>query len=255
MTSGYTAGFSFQLRLFLSRPSEGGVLVAVPFTTAVFLSVVAVAGRDDLVGAALLAPALYGLWSVTLALGGMSLAGDKSVEMLELLLAAPASFAGYLWGRLTMSALVGLLAYSEAWAVGVGVFQARPIVHHPWWFAAALFVTAVGTISAGALVAAVVGLSRNSRSLPNFMNYPLFVLAGFFTPVALLPDWLKPLSGCIYLSWGADLARASLRAGPQPEMPRMLLAELALTIVMFPLSALLLARIVRTLRTTGRLTT
>ncbi|QKG18649.1 ABC transporter permease [Actinomadura verrucosospora] len=253
MISGYLAGFGYQLRLFRNRPSEGGVLVAIPFTTAVFLTVVAVADRDDLVGAALLAPALYGLWTVALAVGGMSLAGDKGLERLELLLAAPASFTGYLWGRLTMSTLIGLLAYGEAWAVGVVVFQARPTVYHPWWFVASLLATGFGTVSAGALVAAVVGLSRNSRALPDFMNYPLFVIAGFFTPVSMLPSWLQPLSRCVYLSWGADLARASLRPGHQANLGGLLLAELALGIVMFPLSALLLARILHNLRSTGRL--
>ncbi|GAB3988794.1 hypothetical protein GCM10029978_112120 [Actinoallomurus acanthiterrae] len=255
MIRGYLAGFSYQLRIFLARPSEVGVLVAIPFTTAVFLTVVAVADRHDLVGAALLAPALSGLWSVTLTLGGMSLAGDKGVGMLELLLAAPASFSGYLWGRLTMSTLIGLLAYGEAWGVGIVVFQARPTVYHPMWFAAALFATALGSVSAGAVVAAVIGLSRNAATLPNYMNYPLFVLAGFFTPVSLLPFWLRPLSRCVYLSWGADLTRGSLRPGPLSSAGPQLLAELGLDLVMFPLSALLLARILRNLRTTGRLST
>jgi ABC-2 type transport system permease protein len=250
---GYLAGFSYGLRLFLARPSETGMLVAIPFTTAVFLTVVAMASRHDLVGAALLASALSGLWSVTVSLGGMSLAGDKGAGMLELLLAAPASFAGYLWGRLTMSTLIALLAYGEAWVVGIVVFQAWPTVYHPVWFAAALLATALGTVSAGAVVAAVVALSSNAAWLPNYMTYPVFVLAGIFTPVAFLPSWLQPLSRCVYLSWGADLARASLRPGPPSSAGTQLLAEVALGVVMFPLSALLLARILRSLRTTGRL--
>ncbi|HEY4458800.1 MAG TPA: ABC transporter permease [Pseudonocardiaceae bacterium] len=253
MIRGYLAGFAFQLRLFLSKPSEAGVLVATPFTTAVFLTVVAVADRQDLVGAALLAPALSGLWSVTLTLGGMSLAGDKGVGMLELLVCAPASFASYLWGRLTMSTLIGLIAYGEAWVIGILVFQARPAVYHPMWFAASVFATALGTVSAGALIAAILGLSRNSTMLPNFMNYPLFVLAGFFTPVSLLPFWLQPLARCVYLSWGADLARASLTPGPLSAPATQLFAELGLDILMFPLSAWVFARILHRLRSTGRL--
>ncbi|HJD81119.1 ABC transporter permease [Kitasatospora aureofaciens] len=250
--SAFRAGVHYQWMLFRARPSEFvGMLVATPFITAVLLSVVHFAQRADLAGAALLAPALASLWSVILFVGGQCIVEDRGQGRLELILTSPTSLLGYLWGRVSASVVIGLAAFGEAWLVGVGVFGARPVVLHPWWFAACLLVTAAATVPMTALLAGVFALGRGGGAAANFLSYPLYVLAGIFTPAALLPDWLHPVSRAFYLSWGADLARSCLN-DPTLHQPGLRLAVIAgLGLATAVLGVFLLRRIIDNLRTTG----
>ncbi|GAA1369397.1 ABC transporter permease [Catellatospora chokoriensis] len=249
---GFRAGASYQWMLFRAKPSSVGILIGIPFTTAVLLSIVRVAHREDLAGAAVLAPALASLWSVTLELGGQCVVADRGLGMLDLVLAGPASFLRYLWGRVTVTCAIGLIGFGEAWIIGVGAFGARPAIPHPGWFAACLCATALATVPTAALLAGVLALGRSSGAAANFLNYPLYVLGGIFTPVALLPDGVYPISRAFYLSWAADLARACLRPEELSSPASSLTWVLGLGTATAVVGGLLLAGITRRLRRTGR---
>lgn len=245
-------GLWYQCVVFRSRPTDVSILIAIPFTTAILLSVVKYADRTDLAGAAVLAPALSSLLSVALSLGGDSITGDRHYGTLDLLLAAPVSFVGYLWGRVSATVVVGLLGFVEAWLIGVGAFGARPVLTHPGWFAACLVATALATVPTAGLIAGLLALGRNGAATQNYLNYPLYVLAGIFTPAALLPGWLHPVSAALYLSWSADLARSCLSTAPLIAPLHRLLVIVGLGVLTFAISAVLLHHIARQLRRTGR---
>ena len=72
---------------------------------------------------------------------------------------------------------------------------------------AAMAGTAVG-------MAALFVLARNAVTFSNSASYPFYVLGGILVPVSLLPHWVRPLSSVVFLSWSADLLRATLDAAP-----------------------------------------
>jgi ABC-2 type transport system permease protein len=63
-------------------------------------------------------------------------------------------------------------------------------------------------------MAALFVLARNAVTFSNSASYPFYVLGGVLVPVSFLPHWVRPLSDVVFLSWSADLLRATLRAAP-----------------------------------------
>jgi ABC-2 type transport system permease protein len=63
-------------------------------------------------------------------------------------------------------------------------------------------------------MAALFVLARNAVTFSNSASYPFYVLGGILVPVSLLPHWVRPISSVVFLSWSADLLRASLQAAP-----------------------------------------
>jgi ABC-2 type transport system permease protein len=79
------------------------------------------------------------------------------------------------------------------------------------------------------------------------------VLGGVLVPVALLPGWIQPLSKVVFLSWSADLLRASLAAGPVPDVGFRLAMIVVLGAIGFAVASELLRRVLRRVRVSGEL--
>ena len=56
-------------------------------------------------------------------------------------------------------------------------------------------------------------LSRQSNALSNFLQAPVWLLAGFYVPRSVLPEWLQPVSDLIPLAHATDALRATTLAG------------------------------------------
>ena len=61
-------------------------------------------------------------------------------------------------------------------------------------------------------------LTRNAVTFSNAASYPFYILGGILVPVSVLPGWIRPVSAIVFLSWSADLLRATLRASPLHEL-------------------------------------
>ena len=57
-------------------------------------------------------------------------------------------------------------------------------------------------------------LARNAVTFSNSASYPFYMLGGILVPVSVLPYWIRPVSSVVFLSWSADLLRATLRPTP-----------------------------------------
>ena len=78
-----SGGFRLGLRTLRSTGDYLMPLAVVPFTTLVLVTVFAHGGRRDLSGTAFLAPALMGLWAMSLYVAGETVDSDRSVGILE----------------------------------------------------------------------------------------------------------------------------------------------------------------------------
>ena len=247
------AGFRVQLLVVRSDPDYVMPLVTVPMFTITFLAIMRHAGREDLSSYALLAPVLIALWALSLFSSGEVIAGDRWEGTLEPAIAAPARFAAVVLGRILAVTTIALVSFAEVALAAWLAFGVVIAVRHPLEFALTLVATAFAVSGTAVIMSAVFVLSRSPRTFQNSLSFPFYVLGGVLVPVAFLPDWLRPLSRVVFLSWSADLLRDSLARPPMDDVAVRVLIVVALGAVGFALGALLLWAILRRVRRDGSL--
>ena len=249
----FAAGFRLQLREMFADAEYLMPLVTVPMFAVIFLAIVRHAGRDDLTAYALMAPVLIALWALSIYCSGEIVEGDKWYGVLEAAVAAPANLAVVVLGRICAVTAVALAAFAEVWLVGRLGFGLDVEVHHPGTLLATLGVTAFAMSGTAVIMAALFVLARNVRTFQNSLTYPAYVLGGVLVPVTFLPDWVEPLSKAVFLSWSADLLRASFAAAPVENVGGRLAAVALLGAGGFVLGWWLLGRILGHVRRDGSL--
>jgi ABC-2 type transport system permease protein len=250
---GIRAGARLQLIFYRQYPESFLPLITAPLYTVIFVTIVRHGGRADLSGYAVIAPVFIALWWFALFHGGLVVQVDRWSQTIELHVAAPTSFPAVVFGRILTVTMVGLLSFVEVWLVGRYLLGAPVTIHHPGVLAVTLLATAFAMAATALFMAGLFVFVRNAFTLTNSISFPFYVLGGILVPVALLPGWVQPLSRLVFLSWSADLLRASLSAGPVHDpVPRVAMIVL-LGAVGFALAAVLLHRILRRVRGTGEL--
>lgn len=248
----FLAGFGLELRIIRAAPDALIPLVTAPLFALIFVSIVRQSGRYDLQADALMAPVLMTLWWVALQHAGNMITGDRWQALLEPLLATPASLASVLLGRITALMCMGLVSFLEVWALGELLGAPIPF-EHPGALGLTLAVVAFATAGTSVAFAAVFVLTRNAYTFTNSLSYPLYLLGGVFVPVAILPGWLHPISSGIFMSWGADLLRATLKPPPIDHLwPRLGMVAL-LGAISFVVGRALLFHVLRRMRANGEL--
>lgn len=245
------AGWSYQAAVVGSQPDYWMTLLTNPLLAVVFLGIVRSAGRDDLLGHAVLAPALLGMWAMSLFISGEVVSRDRDFGLLEPTLAAPSSYALLLTGRVAFVTMLSLLGFAESWLVAWMVFGVAIPIPHPAAFALTLAVSAYAMAGTALVMSALFVASTSVRRFQNSLSYPFYVLGGIMVPVALLPGWVQPLSRVVFLSWSSDLLRESLARSPVADLPLRLAAVLALGTLGFVAGRWLLGRLVDRVRRSG----
>jgi ABC-2 type transport system permease protein len=225
----------------------------VPMFTITVLAIVRQAGRDDLTAYALMAPVLIALWALALLDAGEIVSSDRYEGTLEPTVAAPAGTAAVVLGRILAVTVVALVGFGEVWLVARVAFAVTIPFHHPLAFGLTLAATAAAVSGTAVVMAAIFVLSRSPRTFQNSLSFPFYVLGGVLVPVSFLPGWLRPLSSLVFLSWSADLLRASLSPRPVHDLALRLAVILALGAAGFAVGWVLLAWILRRVRADGSL--
>ena len=251
----FLGGFQLELRAVRANPDSLIPLFTAPLFTIIFLTIVRNHGRHDLQPDALMAPVLMTMWWFALFQGGNMLTNDRWQAMLENVLATPASLASVILGRITAFMGLGLVGFFEVWAIGKLVFDVSIPFEHPLELALTLVCTAFAMAGTAVAFAALFVMSRNSYQFTNSASFPFYVLGGVFFPVAILPGWIQPISKGVFLSWSADLLRASLKPADVHDFWRRLAMVVVLGSISFLVGRLILFYVMRRMRTTGELAT
>ncbi len=250
---GLLAGVRLQL-IITTRYAESLLpLIIAPLYTVIFLMILRTGGRPDLSGYAVIAPVFIALWWYALFQGGLVVQSDRWADTIELHVATPTRYAVVVFGRILTTTGVGLLSFVEVWLVGRYLLRANVSVHHPWVLVATLLATAFAMAATALLLSGLVVFLRNAFSLTNSISYPFYVLGGILVPVALLPGWVQPFSKIVFLSWSADLLRASLNPAPVAGAAWRLGMIVVLGAAAFAVATGLLRRILNRVRNTGEL--
>jgi ABC-2 type transport system permease protein len=250
---GIRAGARLQLALYRRQPDALIPLVNGPLFAIIFLMVVRHGGRPDLSGYAVVAPVFIALWWFALFHGGLVVQNDRWSNTLELHVAAPTSFAAVVFGRILTVTTVGLVSFVEVWLVARFLLRTEVAVHHPVLLTATLVVTAFAMAATALFMAGLFVLARSAVTFANSASFPFYVLGGILVPVTFLPGWIQPVSKLVFLSWSADLLRASLAPGPVPDAAFRIGMVALLGVAGFALSAVLLRRILGRVRASGEL--
>jgi ABC-2 type transport system permease protein len=204
------------MRFYRHYPDLLVPLLTAPLYGGIFAMVMSYNGRQDLAGAASLAPFYLSLWWFALFSGGWIIQTDRWEGTLEYVVSAPAGFAAVVSGRVAATALPGIVAFAETWLFARYVLHSDVAVRHWGVFLGSFALTLFAMTATALLMAAAFVLARNAVTFSNSASFPFYLLGGILVPVALLPGWLQPLSKGVFLSWSADLLRASIATGPVP---------------------------------------
>lgn len=245
------AAMRLQMLTFRRTPVRLSFFVLVPLQCLIFNSLVAHSGRTDLVGYAVLAPAVLAVLGMAIFEGGEIVTSERSGGTLEGLMATPAPLAAVLLGRITAVTVVSLATVAESWLVTGLVFGVWVTPGHPGILVTTLVVMAVAVAGTTTAMAALFVLSRSVRSFQNSLLYPLLLLGGAFVPVELLPQWLQPASRIVFLSWATGLLRDSVDDAPVEDLALRLSMLLGLGAVCFVGGLLLFNAVLRNIRARG----
>ncbi|WP_367135435.1 ABC transporter permease [Saccharothrix sp. HUAS TT1] len=210
----FLTGVRTQFWLVRREPDALLTLCTIPFTVVMVLSIVVHAARPDLIATAFLAPALMGLWGFSVGLASEVVVGERWNRTLDLGMASPSSLQPVYLGRISAVMVLGVVPLGETWLLGRLLFGVTPEVHHPWVFWAAMAVSVFAMTGTSLLLAAGLLLSNNGHVYVNFLSYPIYLLSGVLVPVHHLPEFLRPLSHAVFLSWSADLMRDAMAPAP-----------------------------------------
>ncbi|MFP5317814.1 MAG: ABC transporter permease [Acidimicrobiia bacterium] len=242
-----------QLQIVTGDRSYLNEIVANPFFAIVFLGVVKAAGRDDLTSFALAAPVLITVWGMALEISGDVVDYDRGTGILEEVVTTPTPLPLVVFGRVAAVSLLSLVAVVETALVARIGFGVSISVEHPLLLAVTLALTCMATTGTALIMAAAFVLARSARTYQNTLNYPIYLLSGVLVPLSFLPEWLRPLGRCLFLSWSADLLRGCLRPGPVDGALAALVMVFLLGAAGFVAGRALLARVLRHVRQLGTL--
>ena len=249
----FLAGGRVQLRFLKAYPDSLIPFFTAPLFTVIFMMIFRHAGREDLTAYAAIAPVFIALWWLALFNSGWTINLERWNGTLEMLVAAPSSFALVILGRITATTTLGTFSFVEAWLVARLIFGTTVTIHHLWTFLATVVLTLAAMAGTAVAMASLFVLARNAVTFSNSASYPFYVLGGVLVPVALLPAWLRPFSAVVFLSWSSDLLRATLNGGPIHDVGYRLGMVALLGACGFAVGALAMRVILKRVRGTGEL--
>jgi ABC-2 type transport system permease protein len=191
--------------------------------------------------------ALTGLWSLMLFNGNWLIGAERRQGTLELLVGAPTAVMLVAAGKLIGTTLFSFVSMVVCYAVGAWLFGYTIEIREPFPFVLSVFL-ALAALWATALLIAPLGiLWRAVGQFLNVFEYPVYMLAGFLFPIAMLPTWSNPASWVLPPFWGA--AALHLTSTGAVEMGALLpiwavaiVSTIATVLIARPLFALVIRR-------------
>jgi ABC-2 type transport system permease protein len=170
-------------------------------------------GRPGTLFYAALGAGVLGIWSSTLFGSGGAIAWQRWQGTLELLVAAPPPLILIVVPLTIATSTIGIYSLTATLVWGRLLFHIPFHLVHPWLFALALPSAVIGLGLLGLLIASSFVLYRAANALSNMLEFPIALITGLMIPLALLPDWLHPLSWILAPTWGVRAIRRAALGG------------------------------------------
>jgi ABC-2 type transport system permease protein len=156
---------------------------------------------------------MMGIWSSVLFGGGGAIAWQRWQGTLEYCIAVPPPFIWVVLPLTIATATIGLYSLTATLVWGWLFFDVPFELAHPAWFFVALPVSVLSLGLLGLVLASTFVLYRHANALSNLLEYPIWLITGLLTGLALLPGWTRPLSWALAPTWGVKALRESAIGG------------------------------------------
>jgi ABC-2 type transport system permease protein len=188
------------------------------FATSALL-MVKVNNDPDTVTFTVIGVAMMGIWSAMATTASSMLQEERWAGTLELLVAAPTRFSLVLVPISMSMATLGLISVAATLLWARLVFGIWVPIQQPIEFVVAILVSVGSMSTLGFLLSVTVVRYRTAWALGNVMEFPGWLVCGFVVPLALLPEWTRPISAVLAPTWGVGAARDAVGgSSPWPEI-------------------------------------
>jgi ABC-2 type transport system permease protein len=160
---------------------------------------------------------LTGLWSSLLFVSGNSINAERWSGTLESLVALPTPFEVIIFGKNLANVLQSLVSMFIGYFLASFLFGYTLTIQQPLLFIVSIFFTIIAFISFGLVIAPIFVMNPGVRSWQNAMEFPVYILAGFLFPIALLPGWTTPISYVLPPYWAAIALHGTTTEGASLE--------------------------------------
>jgi len=195
----------------LVRGPTGAVLGFLAIMLVYRISGQTAVAEQDVLGFLLAGALAVYAWGATVWACGFGLSMEAHAGTLGPIYASPASrlaivtgygVGNFVWSLPSMASLlvVGLAFGAE--------FQIASVV----LAIVAIALVYLSALSIGIACGGLFILSRQANSLANFLQTPIYLLAGFYFPRSVLPDWLEPVGAVLPIAHAVDALRAATLA-------------------------------------------
>ncbi|HHW93503.1 MAG TPA: ABC transporter permease [Clostridiaceae bacterium] len=158
---------------------------------------------------------LPGLISMSVLFGTTSMLAvtitfERSGRSFERLLLAPISLNTLVLAKISGTVLFGLFnAFVPVFFASFFV-DLKGMVWGVAFFA--VLMIAITSSLMGLLIAVSAEQVFEAQTFSNFFRFPMLFLCGLFVPIAKLPVFLRPVSYCLPLTYGADILKGMINA-------------------------------------------
>ena len=160
---------------------------------------------------------LTGLWSSLLFISGNSINAERWQGTLESLVAAPTPIEVIVFGKNLANVVQSLLSMTASYLLASLLFGYTLKMVAPLLFISSVLLSIFAFISFGLIIAPLFIMCRGIQQWQNAMEFPVYILAGFLFPIAMLPDWTTPVSYILPPYWAARALHESSTGGADIE--------------------------------------
>ncbi len=237
----------------LVRGPTGAVLGFLAIMLVYRISGQTAVDEDDVLGFLLTGEIAVYAWGATVWACGFGLQMEAHQGTLGPVFVSPASRMAVVTGYGLGSFAFSLPSVLCLLAVGFG-FGARFDIGSPVLAIVSLGAVYVSALCIGIACGGLFILSRQANSLSNFLQTPIYILAGFYFPRSVLPDWIEPVATILPIAHAVDALRAAVLdgAGWRDTAPE-LLATLAGCVVFLLIGIWSMRRVEHAVRGSGDL--
>ncbi|MCC7447327.1 MAG: ABC transporter permease [Anaerolineae bacterium] len=157
--------------------------------------------------------AMTGLWSSLLFISGNSITVERWSGTLETIVGMPTHLSVIVFGKNLANVVQSLVSMVASYAIAALLFGYDLRIDQPVLFAGSLVFTIISFVCFGLLIAPVFIINPAVQSFQNALEFPVYILAGFLFPIALLPNWTTPVSYLLAPYWAARALHATSSGG------------------------------------------
>jgi len=152
---------------------------------------------------------MTGLWSSLLYITGSNINVERWLGTLEMLVGTPTPLAVTVIGKTLSNVVMSLSSMILGYVLAALIFRFPLTLAHPLLFVVSLICSVAAFAAFGLVIAPFFAINLQLQSWVNALEFPMYILAGFMFPIALLPGWTTPISYALAPYWAARALHAT----------------------------------------------